>query len=164
MLTKPLLNSKGFSLIEILVVFGIILVLVTSVIIYISPLENRKKARDQRRLADIIKLREAFEEFKADNHIYPDIKGAVRYSNIAVISGADISNASNGWLNENMSKIMEFLPTDPINSGEYIYTYTRDDISYELNVKLEYSSDIMQNDNGNNENLYEVGDNLTLLL
>jgi len=60
--TKSILKVRGFSLIEFLVVVGILLILATSVLIYTNPIENQKKARDQRRLTDIAQLREAFEE------------------------------------------------------------------------------------------------------
>jgi len=161
--TKSILNIRGFSLIEFLVVTGILLVLATSILIYTNPVENRQKARDQRRLTDMAQLREAFEEFKADNKVYPDIKDTVRYSNVAVIVNGDISAANNGWINENMSGYLNLLPTDPINTDEYVYTYIRDDLSFELNCKLEYYTETMINDNGDNDSLYEIGDNLILL-
>ncbi len=161
--TKSILKIKGFTLIEFLVVTVILLVLATSVLIYTNPVENQKKARDQRRLTDIAKLREAFEEFKADNKVYPDLKSIVRYSNIIVTPNSNLTNSSNGWINENLTGYLDFLPIDPINTDEYRYLYKRDDLSFELNVKLEYFTDTMVNDNGNNNALYEVGDDLTLL-
>jgi prepilin-type N-terminal cleavage/methylation domain-containing protein len=161
--TKSILNIKGFSVIELLVVMGILLILATSILIYTNPVENRQKARDQRRLTDIAQLREAFEEFKADNKVYPDIKDTVRYSNVSVVVDGDISSATQGWLGENLSGYLNFLPTDPINSGEYIYTYVRDDLSFELDCKLEYYTETMTGDNGDDDSLYEIGDNLTLL-
>jgi len=161
--TKPVLKVKGFSLIEFIVVTAIILMLATSVLIYTNPVENRKKARDQRRLTDIAQLREAFEEFRADNNVYPDIKNMVRYSNIVVTNGSNVSNASGGWLDENMTGYLNLLPIDPINTDGYVYTYVRDDLSFELDCKLEYYSETMKQDNGNNPDLYEVGDNLNLL-
>lgn len=163
MLTKSFLNTKGFSLIEFLVVVAILLILATSALIYTNPIENQKKARDQRRLTDVAQLREAFEEFKADNKVYPDLKSTIRYSNVLVMPGSNLTSSDSGWLNENMTGYLNFLPIDPINTDEYIYTYIRDDLSFELNAKLEHFSDIMINDNGNNNNLYEVGDDLTLL-
>lgn len=161
--TKPVLKVKGFSLIEFIVVTAIILMLATSVLIYTNPVENKKKARDQRRLTDIAQLREAFEEFRADNNVYPDIKNMVRYSNIVVTNGSNVSNASGGWLDENMTGYLNLLPIDPINTDGYVYTYVRDDLSFELDCKLEYYSETMKQDNGNNPDLYEVGDNLNLL-
>ena len=161
--TKSILKVRGFSLIEFLVVVGILLILATSVLIYTNPIENQKKARDQRRLTDIAQLREAFEEFKADNKVYPDVKNTIRYSNVGISPETSVSSANNGWINENMSGYLNLLPTDPLNTDEYRYIYIRDDLSYELNVKLEYFTDTMVNDTGNNNNLYEVGDNLNLL-
>lgn len=163
MFTKPILKAKGFSLIEFLVVTAIMLVLATSVLIYTNPVENRKKARDQRRLTDMAQLSEAFEEFKADNKVYPDIKNMARYSNVVATNGGNVSNASGGWIDENMTGYLNVLPIDPINSDDYVYTYIRDDLSFELNCKLEYYTETMSQDNGNNPTLYEVGDNLNLL-
>ena len=161
--TKSILKVKGFSLIEFLVVVAILLILATSVLIYTNPVENQKKARDQRRMVDIAQLREAFEEFKADNKVYPDLKSTIRYSNVLVVPNSNLTNASNGWINENMTGYLNFLPIDPTNTNEYRYSYIRVDVSFELNVRLEYFTDTMINDNGNNSNVYEVGDNLTLL-
>jgi len=98
-----------------------------------------------------------------NDKVYPDVKNTIRYSNVGISPETSVSSASGGWLNENMSGYLNLLPTDPLNTDEYRYIYIRDDLSYELNVKLEYFTDTMVNDTGNNNNLYEVGDNLNLL-
>ena len=56
------------------------------------------------------------------------------------------------------------LPLDPLNSVVggvgYFYNFTcGSDLTYELDAKLEKNTYAMQNDGGNNDNLYEVGSN-----
>jgi len=163
MLTKSILKNAGFSLIELLIVIAVTLVLFSFVIYNIHPAEQKQKARDQRRLADAIRYQEAIEEFKADNKVYPDVFGEVRVSNILPPSSTNISVSSSGWILEDLSSYLDFLPTDPINKDEYVYKYVRNDTDFEFNIKLEYYLDKMSSDGGNDDFLYEIGDDLTLL-
>lgn len=60
-------NTKGFTLIEILLVIGIIAVLATVVIVALDPATRFKNARDARRLSDIQSILSAVQQYIVDN-------------------------------------------------------------------------------------------------
>ncbi|MFZ3032139.1 MAG: type II secretion system protein, partial [Candidatus Moraniibacteriota bacterium] len=66
---KKFLSSKqqGFTLIEILLVIGIIAVLATVVIVSLDPATRFQNARDVRRLADIQSVLSAVQQYIVDN-------------------------------------------------------------------------------------------------
>ncbi|MEK7552576.1 MAG: prepilin-type N-terminal cleavage/methylation domain-containing protein [Patescibacteria group bacterium] len=64
--------KRGFTLIELLVVIAILSLLSSIVIAALAP--ARAKARDSKRVQDLIQLRNALELYKAQNGRYPDDK------------------------------------------------------------------------------------------
>jgi len=56
------------------------------------------------------------------------------------------------------------LQVDPVNSGEYIYSYYSDGSKFELNATLssDRATTDMKDDNGNDDTKYEVGTSLFL--
>jgi len=60
-------KKKGFTLIEILLVIGIIAVLATVVIVALNPAQRFADARDSRRLADIQSILSAVQQYIVDN-------------------------------------------------------------------------------------------------
>jgi len=65
-------KSRGFSLIELLVVIGIIGVLTTITVIAVQG--NLKKSRDARRIADLQQVALALEVYKESSGAYPDCR------------------------------------------------------------------------------------------
>jgi len=63
------LKSKGFTIIELLIVIFIIGILAT--VIYVSLTYMRQKARDAERISDINKIASVLESYYADNGNYP---------------------------------------------------------------------------------------------
>lgn len=61
------LSNKGFTLIEILLVIGIIAVLATVVIVALDPATRFADARDSRRLSDIQSILSAAQQYLVDN-------------------------------------------------------------------------------------------------
>ncbi len=67
---KKFFNSKGFTLLELLIVIALIGILVS--LGAASYTAAQKKARDARRQADIKAIQDAFEQYYADNNgTYP---------------------------------------------------------------------------------------------
>jgi len=96
-------KSKGFTLIELLVVIAIIGLLAS--IILASLDSARKKGRDARRIADVKQIQLALELYYDANNSYP-VLGTI---------GAIPSSLAPTYIST--------IPTDPTNSGSYIYQY-----------------------------------------
>lgn len=60
-------KQKGFTLIEILLVIGIIAVLATVVVVALDPVKRFQDARDSRRLSDIQSILNAVQQYIIDN-------------------------------------------------------------------------------------------------
>ena len=126
--------------------------------------EYQERARDNRRLNDLNTLEAAISAFKNETGDLPDTPDVARHSNeLPSESTGELQTASSGWINENLSNFLVKLPTDPVNEPPFIYTYIRDASSFELNAVFEFNVELMQDDGGNNPNVYEVGDNLSLI-
>lgn len=71
-LPNYLKNLKGFTLVEVLVVIGIITILSALVITALDPPQLRRAARDTNRKKDLAVITAALEQYYADNNSYPD--------------------------------------------------------------------------------------------
>jgi type II secretory pathway pseudopilin PulG len=81
-----------------------------------------KKARDTKRKTDITTVRKGLEEYFVNNNSYPDALN-------------DLTQGS--------APIIKTLPTDPKNTGAYVYTYAPDggNTTYTLSACLENDQD-----------------------
>lgn len=64
---KKTLSNKGFTLIEVLVVIGILAILATIVLVAINPARQFKLARDSQRSANVTAILNAIGQNMADN-------------------------------------------------------------------------------------------------
>lgn len=119
--------QKGFTLIEMIVVVGILAILILVVIATMNPLDQIYKANDARRKSDLAQIQRALEAYYQDQGRYP-----VATSN--KINGID-------W-GEQWSPYMNTIPADPVSPKRY-YKYTVDDTvdgtgqAYRLYANLE---------------------------
>lgn len=132
-------NNKGWTFVELVIVLAIIAILFSAFIRIINPTRFKAKGRDNKRLADIKTLDRMVNEFMLDNGYYPDLA------------------------TDNLLDYHPFIPQDPINDAQYNYSYTTDGSVYEINVRFEALTDEMLNDGGNQDDMYEIGNDLTLL-
>lgn len=95
-------NKKGFTLLELIIVIGIISIMVMLGSTVYSSVQ--KRSRDIKRKSDLYIIRSSLQLFKSDNSFYP--------SRI---------NNENDDFNKNYLKIMPSDPKSPIQS----YTYTK---------------------------------------
>lgn len=170
-------KTNGFTLVELLVVIAIIAVLAAVVVLIINPLELTRQSRDTARLSDLTSLNNALNVAvqEASN------SGA---QVLCVGTTAPCSGTSNtlpqtttrrsdgtGWVKVNLgaqqSVSVPTLPADPVNDATYRYTYTTNAAGdkWEINAVLESQKfqTKMANDGGNNDNVYEVGSDYSIL-
>src|SRR5574338_433612 len=124
-------NQKGFTLIELVVVIGILAILAVFVLAALNPLEQFKKARDGQRKSDLASMQRVLEQYYQDHGSYPKSNGAYQitdFNNNAIIWGG-----TSGW-----SPYIDLVPKDPDSSRTYVY-YTSGNTpqAYKLYASLE---------------------------
>jgi prepilin-type N-terminal cleavage/methylation domain-containing protein len=182
-------HKKGFTLLELLIVIAILAILATVVILVMNPAESIKRARDTQRISDMDNLKSALLLYILEGNT--NIGGATCTtgsspackSNCCTSGGSytctgcsrSQSSAINGtgWIPVNFTTMaggapLSHLPTDPVNSGNYLYLYAASSTDFELNANVEStyytsSNPIEANDGGDDSNKYEVGTVLTLI-
>jgi general secretion pathway protein G len=117
---KTLKKQGGFTLLELLIVIVIIGILALLIIPNITSAP--KKARDTKRKTDITTVRKGLEEYFVNNNSYP----------------AALSDLTTG-----SAPIVKTIPTDPKNTGNFVYVYTpgAGNSTYTLDACLENDQD-----------------------
>ncbi len=119
----PSQNKKGFTLVEILVVIGIITILSALVITALNPAQLRKSARDTNRKKDIAIISNALEQYYADNNAYPNVGTGGLNCLATILNGTDTncatSGAPTGTVFLKSVPKSQSAPTTPV---EYCYT------------------------------------------
>lgn len=167
-------TARGFTLVELLVVIAIIAILAVIVGVVINPIELRRRSNDAARLSDMANLQQAINVAAQEATVSGaeilcfNTTAPCTESTYPLSAGTRRSDGS-GWVKVNLSAqksvSMPTLPIDPINDSTYKYTYYSDGNGWEINAVLEsdQQKDKMLNDGGNNNNVYEVGSNLSLM-
>lgn len=115
--------NKGFTLLEMLVVIGIISILVAMGAVSYSTAQ--KKARDARRQGDLKAAQQSMEQcYSVNSYQYPTITGTG-----TITATCPAPNTS-----------ITFTITDPLSSGTYTYTYTTSSTTYSITADLETST------------------------
>jgi type II secretory pathway pseudopilin PulG len=161
---KKTSKNLGFTIVETVIVFGIISILSAILIVYMRPVEQQRKARDAVRLSDISTLDRTIVEYRLDKGGYPDAIDTLRTSTTLPEGNVGpVAVAADGWIDVNLASYLSKLPIDPVNDGTFHYSYRHTLTGYEVNVVLEHNIDKMQNDGGDDPNVYELGNDLTIL-
>lgn len=118
--------EKAFTLVELLIVIGIIGVLSVTVLVNLNPGEAQKKSRDAQRIKDLGDLYNAIELYVADtgNTFTGALAGTPRFSN-GLTNDAQRTNCTNsGWLElaVNLCPYIKRLPLDPRNTATIGFT------------------------------------------
>lgn len=167
-------TSRGFTLIELLVVIAIVAVIAAIVVVLVNPLEIMRKSRDATRLADLKAIMKSVEVGVQDaggpaTSFFCHSPSTVPCTGTSNAIGNMRINDGTGWVKINFAAMptvtVTTLPMDPVNDSNYFYTYSSDGSQYEFNAVLESSQyqSQMQNDGGNNSDVYEIGSSLTLI-
>lgn len=165
-------GRSGFTLVELLVVIAIIAILAAVVVLIINPLELTRRGRDAARLTDLSNLQQAInvavqEATNSGAAILCKTAGAYP-CNGSSHTGARVADGT-GWVKTDLSSqksvSVPTLPIDPVNDATYHYTYCAASDAWEIDTTLEsiQQKGKMKTDGGNDDNLFEVGSNLTLI-
>jgi prepilin-type N-terminal cleavage/methylation domain-containing protein len=115
--------AKGFTLMELLVVIGLLAILALAVLLAIKPKTQIDKAHDSRRKSDLRMLQTALEDYYNDHNRYP----------------ADLNELAPDYLAK--------IPTDPATQTDYTYSPTGND-TYRIYVDLGNNQDPDIEDSG----------------
>ncbi len=181
-------QSKGFTLLELLIVIAILAVLATIAVLVINPVEYLRQARDSQRINDLAAVKGALDLFSSGTTT-PfmaagcfDTQGTVNpftSMTLTCTTRAAVTTDGNGWVPANLAVMaggspLPKLPIDPTNSGAYfyaIYATNTDAVTgtpaYEMDAVLESAkyttapNNMMLNDGGSNTSYYEVGSKIS---
>lgn len=176
-----MIKSKGFTLIELIIVIAIISILATTVVLVLNPAELLAKARDSQRLTDLGTIQSAISLTLATatntSNIFNDPGPLITLPNAAPCGfGSTNCRAAtsttlraidgSGWVSFDFTRnsggpAITNLPIDPLNSGNYFYAYMANKSfgTYELNARLESEAERgkMETDGGDNSNCTATG-------
>ena len=168
--------KKGFTLIELIIVIGILAILATVVVLVLNPAQLLAQARDSQRMSDLSSVKNAIALYLATADS-PAV-GATSKGTVSTVcwfgacttacSGISTSTAvdGTGWVNVKLTDTtggspLSALPLDPSQTATYQYAYIGDatNLTFELNANLESTkySGLEATDGGNCSSVYEIG-------
>ncbi len=123
-------RQKGFSLIELMVVIGIIGLLAS--IMVASLASARKTSRDTKRKADLTQLKTALENYYTANYGYPSTSS--QWWGTSANGGGHTTSGVNAYIPGLTPTYLSTLPTDPlgVTTGWSGYNYKSDGLRYKL--------------------------------
>lgn len=163
-------ESKGFTLIEILIMIAVMVVLAAILVIVVNPVKIVEKSRDSSRLSDLAAISTALDLYLADNRNFNGLKVGTVYESTLGTRKID----GTGWIPLPLTTItsgtpISTLPVDPKNNKALGFYYrfgaNLAAKTYEIDCALENSENLDKQsaDGGNNNSRYEVGTDLTIL-
>ncbi len=129
-------NARGFTLVELVIVVGVLATLISVLLFLMDPLTQFKKARDGKRKSDLQQVQASLELYRADQGSYP--AGA----SYASLTNCPTSGPTSfGYPPACTTIYQKAVPQDPTNSGEYVYQYCQTGNIYVLRGCLENTND-----------------------
>ena len=163
--SSAITRRSSFTLVELLIVIGLVAALSTVVILVINPSELLKQSRDSNRLSDLQTLNTALHIFQIDNPgslgttsiVYvsipdtsptcanlglPGLPAGWSYSCVTTTTLRNVNGT--GWIPVDFTQAsakspLSSLPTDPVNaaSSGFFYTYTPGSTTFEVDAMME---------------------------
>lgn len=180
-------QSKGFTLLELLIVIAVLAVLATIAVLIINPVEYIRQARDSQRISDLSTLKKAVDLYMngasvafvaancapARGYVTSGTTNPFASTTITtLVSSASTALNGTGWIGAiDFTTILggsplSKLPIDPVNGGGNFYSFVCNatNNTYEMDTSMESAKyapmETAAKDGGNNDNYYEVGNNL----
>ena len=184
-------TKKGFTLLELLIVIGILAILSTTIILVINPAQLLKKARDSQRISDLNTMKTAIAYYITETsspsigslfsaQTYSDLAAVKCHSTATVAPAVTYTTGGSGWIPINFDGMaggspIGSLPADPnitlidATPGRY-YVYMvghATNFTFKLVANMEstyYGSgtgSVETGDGGTEATLYEVGTSMT---
>ncbi|MDP3988395.1 MAG: type II secretion system protein GspG [Candidatus Levybacteria bacterium] len=129
------LRIKGFTLIELTVVIGILAVLSAFVIAIVNPAAQLQKARDGQRKSDLSQIQKSLEGYYQDHGRYPS---NVSYQILRLDLSA-VTRDNPSWI-----PYMNSVPQDPVSTKTYLYVVSSDGQSYYFYASLDRGANDLQ--------------------
>ena len=153
--------SKGFTLLELIIVIGIIAILGTVSVLVLNPAELFAQARDTTRISDLATVSNAINLYLTNvaspslqggsitcgTNFGSSVAGASRYAGApatTLANAAVYTTGGSGWVSVNFGAMtggspLGTLPRDPTNITTYNYQYSCDNTNklYELAAHME---------------------------
>lgn len=114
-------RSKGFTLVELIVVIGILSILAVVGLVAINPLAQFQKANDSRRKSDLAQIQKALETYYQDNGSYP--LSSVTSPLYKIQVPGQTTPTTIDW-GKQWQPYMNLVPKDPNASKNYVYYST----------------------------------------
>ena len=139
--------SKGFTLVELLIVITILVALAAAVVVVLNPAELLAQARDAQRLSDMTTLRDSvlliLSQLPATNlcvvtttcstgHCTPITAPATQpFATTCTLNGIRTTTGTTGWMGIDFSLMpggspIAVLPVDPVNNATHFYGFRAD--------------------------------------
>lgn len=138
-------RTSGFTLVELLVVIGIIGILLSAALFILNPIGQIQKTNDAKRKSDLAQMQRALETYFNDTGKYPPSSSVSPTYRIINLNG-QIAD----WGTTLFSPYIASLPKDPKANQNYVYFASADRQSYWLYASLErVTSDVTLCTTGN---------------
>lgn len=157
--------KKGFTLIELIIVVGILAILASVVVLVLNPAQILAQARDSQRMSDLSSVKSAIGLYLATatgtlalgETGQMTVSGATCGMTVCTTFNATTTVTGTGWVGVNLTLTsggspLSSLPLDPSQTTTYFYAYDGVDAAktFELNGRLESDKyrDLMKTDGG----------------
>lgn len=175
------MRKAAFTLIELLIVIGILSILVVTILITLNPAEAQKKARDTKRMKDLATYQAIILQYIQDGndtnliqnncprHNGPNPADTTQPCITQGAGNVTSQPCDSNWLGVNLCKYTASLPIDPSNNRACTYVYgsvadpqttVSSSCYYQLEVSgSDYEVNVLQESKSNINNSVNDGGN-----